>query len=187
MIMTKPKPIEEHEPRGRPTEYREEYNDLARKFCLLTNATDKTLAAFFEVHVSTIHAWKIAHPDFADSIKAGKEGADINVAEAAVRSAVGYTVDLIEREMSADGKTVTGFRIRQQHIPASATAQKFWLINRHGEHWRDRLQVQPVGPGGGAPVLLTGQITPEQAAQAYMDMLNGAAAQAVTEGEEEGA
>lgn len=183
--MTKAKPPEEHDERGRPTEYHEKYNDMARKFCLLTNATDKKLADFFGIAESTINAWKIAHPDFAESIKAGKLGADMDVVEATARSTMGYTVELIERDISpTDGKTVIAMRVRQQHIPASPQAQRLWLMNRHGEHWREKMTLAHTGPNGTGPVL-TGQISDEDAAKAYLDMLNSGGAAAATAKEED--
>lgn len=42
---------------GRPTLYREEYAEQARKLCLL-GTTDAELADFFNVAVDTINEWK---------------------------------------------------------------------------------------------------------------------------------
>lgn len=41
---------------GRPSKYREEYADQARKLCLL-GATDADLASFFEVNEDTVNEW----------------------------------------------------------------------------------------------------------------------------------
>ena len=57
---------------GRPTKYKEEYNEQAYKLCLLGH-TDAEMAEFFEVDVSTIHRWKIDYPEFCDSIKRVKK------------------------------------------------------------------------------------------------------------------
>lgn len=48
---------------GRPSAYKPEYAEQARKLCLLGH-TDAELASFFEVSEQTINAWKHAHPDF---------------------------------------------------------------------------------------------------------------------------
>ena len=65
---------------GRPTEYRPEYAEDTRKLCLL-GFTDAQLADFFDVSEATINNWKIAHPEFLESIKKGKEVADCEVVQ----------------------------------------------------------------------------------------------------------
>ena len=52
--------------RGRPTLYRPEYPDLARRLCLL-GGTNEELATFFEVSRSTIDEWLRVHPEFAEA------------------------------------------------------------------------------------------------------------------------
>lgn len=48
---------------GRPTKYKPEYAEQARKYCLL-GATDAELAESFDVAEATINNWKLAHPKF---------------------------------------------------------------------------------------------------------------------------
>ena len=60
---------------GRPTKYKEEYNEQVYKLCLL-GATDEDLANFFNVCVRTVQYWKEKEPSFLHSIKRGKELAD---------------------------------------------------------------------------------------------------------------
>jgi hypothetical protein len=60
---------------GRPTSYRPEYAEQARKLCQL-GATDAELAQFLEVNRSTIFEWQAAHPEFSDALKIGKSFAD---------------------------------------------------------------------------------------------------------------
>ena len=43
---------------GRPTKYKDEYCEQAYKLCLL-GATDKEMADFFQVSLSTLNLWKI--------------------------------------------------------------------------------------------------------------------------------
>ena len=45
---------------GRPSDYHSDYCDEAKKLCMLLFATDEQLAAFFEVSVVTLNAWKKA-------------------------------------------------------------------------------------------------------------------------------
>jgi hypothetical protein len=62
-------------PAGRPSSYRPEYAVQAEKFCRL-GATDRELADFFEVSEQTINAWKEAHPEFLESLRADPGSCD---------------------------------------------------------------------------------------------------------------
>lgn len=133
---------------GRPTKYRIEYNEQAYKLCLLGH-TDEELADFFEVHVSTIHQWKLDYPDFSDSIKKGKEIADAEVSKSLYHRALGYS------HPDVDIKAVNGEIVETQvmkHYPPDATSAIFWLKNRQPKKWRDKqvmeheggLEIKPV-------------------------------------------
>src|SRR5690606_21525869 len=73
---------------GRPSLYRPEYAEQARKLCLL-GATDKQLADFFNVTEQTINGWKIDFPEFFESLRAGKMKADAEVASKLYDRAIG--------------------------------------------------------------------------------------------------
>lgn len=133
---------------GRPTKYRIEYNEQAYKLCLLGH-TDEELADFFEVHVSTIHQWKLDYPDFSDSIKKGKEIADAEVSKSLYHRALGYS------HPDVDIKAVNGEIVEtpvMKHYPPDATSAIFWLKNRQPKKWRDKqvmeheggLEIKPV-------------------------------------------
>ena len=51
------KSVSKQTARGRPTKYKAEYAEQARKLCLL-GATDMEMADFFEVSEFTINKWK---------------------------------------------------------------------------------------------------------------------------------
>src|SRR5690349_17441895 len=74
---------------GRPTLYRDEYPEQARKYCLL-GATNADLARLFDVAGSTIDKWIAEIPAFSGAVKAGREEADAKVAESLFRRATGY-------------------------------------------------------------------------------------------------
>ena len=105
---------------GRPTEYRPEYNEQARKLCLL-GATDAQLADFFGVSETTINNWKLAHPEFLESLKAGKEKADALVAHALYHRAIGYKHDAVKILTVADGNN-SGSHVEEMIRRQSATA-----------------------------------------------------------------
>lgn len=123
---------------ARPTDYRQEYAEQARKLCLL-GFTDKQLAAFFGVNESTINRWKDKYPEFCKSIKSGKVVADAQVAESLFKRATG--IEVTEVEVRDDGKKKVK-RITKRPIPPDTTAQIFWLKNRQPELWRDKPTVE---------------------------------------------
>lgn len=116
---------------GRPTKYKEEYNEQAYKLCLLGH-TDEELASFFEVDVSTINNWKIEYPMFFESIKKGKEFADTEVVQALYKRATGMS--LKKQVVKGEGAVVEV----EDEIPPDTTAMIFWLKNRQPKKWRDK-------------------------------------------------
>jgi hypothetical protein len=74
----------------RPSRYRPEFVDHARKLCRL-GATDKELAEFFGVAESTLAKWKLAHWGFSESLKEGKSESDAEVADRLFKRATGYS------------------------------------------------------------------------------------------------
>ena len=138
--------MDESNPVGRPTDYKPEYNNLAFRLCLL-GVTDKELAAFFEVSEATINNWKIAHPEFLESIRNGKENADMTIVQNLYHSAQDKIV--IEQQ-AIKCKEVTwndkGKRVEKETveivniektIPADFRSMQFWLKNRKSDKWRD--------------------------------------------------
>ncbi|MFQ0999781.1 hypothetical protein [Gilliamella sp. BG6] len=122
---------------ARPTNYREEYAEQARKLCLL-GYTDKQLADFFNVSEQTINTWKTKHPQFLESIKKGKEIADVNVVESLYKRAIG--IEYEEVELKTDGANKSK-RVIKKLIPPDTTAQIFWLKNRQPQKWRDKQEI----------------------------------------------
>lgn len=127
---------------GRPSGYDPRLDDLARRYCLLTNATDADLAVFLEISVSTLNDWKQAHPSFLASIRAGKEEADMTVAEAA---SFGATGGMVEEEVAvklkdkdpASGKIIERVEVVgvRRYVPPNPQLTRMWLINR-SRHWK---------------------------------------------------
>lgn len=133
---------------GRPTKYRPEYDEQARKLCLL-GATDQEIADFFEVDVRSIYRWKAEHDGFCQSLNAGKEVADERVRRSLYQRAVGYEQEEVKIFMpaNADAPVYAPFRAK---IAPDTTAAIFWLKNRDPEHWRDRREQVMSNPDGTA-------------------------------------
>jgi hypothetical protein len=127
---------------GRPTKYKSEYNDLAYKYCLL-GATDKQLADFFEVSESTINEWKLNYLEFSESIKNGKEKADMQVAEALFKKATGFTNDNAVKIFMPAGAENPVYAKYSEYYPPDTAAAFIWLKNRAG--WKDKKEVEHSG------------------------------------------
>lgn len=163
---------------GRPTSYREDFPDLARRLCLL-GATDEALAKFFDVNVDTIYEWKKRHEAFSEAVKKGKDFADMEIAERLFHRAAGVTV-IEQKEVKlktveyADGKKVAereDVKVveLQRELPPDTTAGIFWLKNRQPKKWRDRHHHTVRGEEG--PVQEELALTPMTPEDAYKAML----------------
>lgn len=119
---------------ARPTDYKEEYDDLAFKFCLM-GATDARLGEFFDVTEQTINNWKKDFPSFFESIKRGKHEADAEVVNSLFGRAKGYNYTEIKDEVSDQGKKHVE---TLKHVHADTGAAIFWLKNRQPKQWRDK-------------------------------------------------
>jgi hypothetical protein len=124
---------------GRPTKYKAEYAEQARKLCAVMAATDAELAAYFGVTLSTLHLWKLKHPDFSDAIKLGKGPANERVAKSLYERAMGY------RATETDLRVVGGKLVKTEvvrHYPPDPTSMIFWLKNRDNAQWSDKQEVE---------------------------------------------
>ena len=128
--------------RGRPTLFRPEYPDLARRLCLL-GGTNEELASFFEVSRSTIDEWLRVHPEFAEAVRKGRDIIDMVVADKLLSRATGYTHEgtkyVLHRGEEKEVRNVV-------HYPPDVQACMFWLRNRRRRHWLERAQ-PPVESG----------------------------------------
>lgn len=127
----------EESKRGAPTKYKEEYNDLAYKFCLL-GATDEKLATFFDVNVDSIYEWKNVYPEFSESIKKGKDIADAEIANALYHRAKGYSHPDVDIKMYEGQIIQTDLT---KHYPPDTAAAIIWLKNRQPDQWRDKQEI----------------------------------------------
>ncbi|MFJ7312533.1 terminase [Pseudomonas sp. NPDC098747] len=129
---------------GRPTKYRAEFAEQARKLCLL-GATDEELADFFGVAISTINKWKLDHSEFSESIKKGKLVADSEVASKLFHRATGYDHPEVDIRV-IDNHIVQTKLVR--YYPPDTAAAIFWLKNRQKDKWRDKIDHELTGAGG---------------------------------------
>lgn len=125
---------------GRPSLYKPEYADQAKRLCLLKAATDDDLATWFDVDVRTIGNWKNEHAEFFQALKDGKDGADLAVVVALHKRATGF-----KQTRKVLPKGATELVEVEEYFPPDTTAAIFWLSNRQKEAWRQRQTVEGDG------------------------------------------
>lgn len=110
--------------------------------------TDEQIAGNMGITVRSLYNWKKKCIPIFQSLKTGKEVADVEVENALRKKALGFR----ETEQAVSTrKTVeyeNGKRIREitepvvteveKYYPPDTTAQIFWLKNRKPEAWRDK-------------------------------------------------
>lgn len=134
---------------GRPTKYKTEYAEQAKKLCKL-GATNAQLADFFEVTVSTVSLWMVEHQDFSDAVKLPKAEADERVEQSLFQRAMGYEHDEIDIRVVDHEIVQTPVR---KFYPPDSTAMIFWLKNRKPDQWRETKAVELTGANGGPVVV----------------------------------
>ena len=120
--------------RGRPTKYKAEFAEQARKLCLL-GATDAEMADFFGVTEQTVNAWKAAHPACLESITRGKILADAEEADNLHQRAMGYSHPAVKIFNNQGVELVVPYT---EHYPPDTQAASLWLRNRQSKKWRDK-------------------------------------------------
>jgi hypothetical protein len=128
---------------GRPTLYKPEYVELARKVSKL-GATDDQLADIFGVSIPTLRSWKVRHADFLAALKLGKEEADQAVTRSLYQRAMGYKTDAVKIFLRK-GDEEPVIVPYQEHVQPDTTACIFWLKNRRPDLWRDKTDVNVTG------------------------------------------
>jgi hypothetical protein len=134
-----PKPKSQPKKTDRPSVFKAEYAEQAKKLCLL-GATDVELADFFGVTDRTIYRWQTQFPAFCQALKAGKELADDRVERSLYHRATGYSVEAVKIFMPAKAEQPVYAPFRE-HVPPDTRAMIFWLKNRRPEQWRDKSDI----------------------------------------------
>lgn len=111
--------------------------------------TDEQIAANIGISRSTMNEWKNRFSDISDTLKRGKEIVDIQVENALLKRALGYTYKETTREAQFNPQTeqyemVVTKEVTKEVVP-DTTAQIFWLKNRKPEEWRDKKDVEHSG------------------------------------------
>jgi hypothetical protein len=129
---------------GRPTKYDPSFCAMARAMAAL-GATDREIAHGLRITEQTCNNWKLAHPEFFESLRVAKEPANERIKASLYRRAHGYSFDA-EKIMVIEGKVT---RVKYvEHVPPDPTCLKFWMINRDKENWREQKTTELTTPPG---------------------------------------
>lgn len=105
--------------------------------------TEEQIAKNMGISVKTLYNWKTDNLPILQALKKGKEVVDIEVENALLKRALGYTVTLKEQKVDKDG--CVHDLVKDVHVPGDTTAQIFWLKNRRKQQWRDKVEVETNG------------------------------------------
>ncbi len=114
--------------------------------------TDEQIAGNMGITVRSLYNWKKRSILIFQSLKTGKEVADIEVENALRKKALGFR----ETEQVVSSRRVVeydeGKRVREvtepvvtqveKYYPPDTTAQIFWLKNRKPDKWRDKQETK---------------------------------------------
>lgn len=98
--------------------------------------TNEQIANNIGISTVTLYDWQNKYPSFSNALKKGKEVVDIEVENALLKRAMGYTYE----EKTIENGKVT--KIVTKQVAPDTTALIFWLKNRKPQIWRDKQEVQ---------------------------------------------
>ena len=120
-------------------------NELQDKLILVEGwsrdgLTQQQIADNLGINIDTLIEYKKKYVEFSEALKKGKEVVDIQVENALLKRALGYTIQIKEQKVDKDG--CVHDLVKEVHIPGDTTAQIFWLKNRKKEQWRDKVEYE---------------------------------------------
>lgn len=133
--MTKKKKVASKRGRGRPSSFRPEFVEQAKKLAQQFGATDAEIADFLGKDLATFYRWRHTHPDFCEAVKTGKDIADERLERRLYERAFGFSQPAVKIFMPAGAKKPVIVPYIER-FPPSETALIFWLSNRRRDQWR---------------------------------------------------
>jgi hypothetical protein len=130
--------------RGRPSRYSPACVDQARKLAQL-GATDVEIADFLEVPYRTLRNWRLAHPEFGEAMRVGKEPADERVVRSLYQRAIGYhyTEQRAFKIKAGPHEERIELIDIQRYVPGETSACVQWLKSRRPDEWCDKTGHDP--------------------------------------------
>lgn len=111
--------------------------------------TDEQIAHNMGITRETLRVWKKKFSVISATLKRGKEVVDVEVENALLKRALGYTYTETTKERGVNPETgkvelITTKVVTKEVVP-DTTAQIFWLKNRRPDLWRDKQNVELSG------------------------------------------
>lgn len=97
--------------------------------------TDEQIAKNMGISYSTLRVWRDKYSALSAALKKGKDVVDVQVENALLKRALGYTYTEVKTVESAKG-TVTTTTVKE--VAPDVTAGIFWLKNRQRPKWGDK-------------------------------------------------
>jgi transposase len=139
--------IPNKKPVGRPTKYLPIYAEQAKKLAII-GLIDKEIFDILGISEVTGIEWKKKYPEFAKSLKEGKEFPDKKVVAALFDNAIGKEYETEKALVVSDGKDygahIEIVKVKEYH-PGNVTAQIYWTKNRLPKEWRDKVDLEHSG------------------------------------------
>lgn len=106
--------------------------------------TDEQIANNIGISRSTLFEWRKNNQDISNALKKGKEVVDIEVENALLKRALGYTYKEVTKEQVKNPTTgqyeMMITKEVTKEVQPDTTAQIFWLKNRRKQQWRDKIE-----------------------------------------------
>lgn len=109
--------------------------------------TNIQIAHNIGIRENTFYSWINRFPELEEALREGKEVVDIQVENALLKRALGYTAEEKKTYVKKDkeGNTNTHVEKIEKHVAGDTTAMIFWLKNRKPKEWRDRKDLEHSG------------------------------------------
>jgi hypothetical protein len=105
----------------------------------LLGATDEEVARVMDVDINTINLWKRTHPEFLQSMNAGKLAADAKVAHSLYKRATGFWIE--EMHVCMYRGEVIQTPVMKYYPPDSWAANK-WMSIRQRTRWSEVVKIE---------------------------------------------
>jgi len=147
----------EKAPRGKAGNWLTEDGLLLIAAWVRDGATDEQLAKKMQISRSTLSEWKLKHKDFAEAVRKSKEIVDVEVENALLKRATGYTYfeemafKCKQEYWDAQGRKCSKEEVQAvkvlKEMPPDPKAAQYWLNNRKPEAWKANRDDEQEGDG----------------------------------------
>jgi len=106
--------------------------------------TNKEIAAFYNIGISTFEGYQRKFPEFNQALLQGRMVDSLKVVASIHKQALGYEVQETEisEHLTKWGDVVKLKKVTTKHIQPSVTAAIYILKTRHGDKWMDIIKTE---------------------------------------------